>query len=433
MYRTSVFIIISLVFVLSFSPALAAKRTALVIGNGSYKSMPLNNPVNDADDMSRALKRLGFEVILIKNADKQRMMNAMRDFGRKLSGSEIGLFFYAGHGMQIKGTNYLIPVKSGIQEEAEVQFYAIDAGMVLAKMESAGNPLNLVILDACRDNPFKRSFRSSAKGLARMDVPDGSIIAYATKAGSVAEDGQGRNGTYTKALLNNMENPELDVRDMFNRVGLEVKNKTLGQQVPWTSNDPFPDYFLARGTATIDSPSTGSTAKGSMKIESEPIGAEIFIHGQSKGRAPIEIAGMAQGSYRIEARLSGYLTEQKKVSVNPGRKAVVTFYLDTAISKAKLFVTTSPLDCRVRILNINPVFYNGIELEKGRYKLEVSKSGYETKLQWVDINSSQGIDLYVELEKQAVLSKTIGKAVSGQTWTDPVMGMEFVRVDAGCF
>jgi formylglycine-generating enzyme required for sulfatase activity len=230
-----------------------------------------------------------------------------------------------------------------------------------------------------------------------------------------------------------MEKPGLDVQKMFNRTGLDVMKKTGDSQVPWLSTTPFPDYFLARGTTTIISPSSVSTAKGSLKIESEPIGAEIFIQGQFKGRAPIEISGMAQGSYSIEARLSGHSTEQKKVSINQGRKAVVTFYLDTVISKAKLFVTTSPLDCQVKILNINPVFYNGIELEKGKYKLSISKSGYETKIQWVDISSSQGIDLYVELEEKAASSQSPGTASPGQTWKDSVTGMEFVRVGAGCF
>ena len=139
------------------------------------------------------------------------------------------------------------------------------------------------------------------------------------------------------------------------------------------------------------------------------------------------------GNYSLEVRLSGHKTEHKKVSINPGRKAVVSFYLDPKISRARLFVTTSPLDCRIRILNINPVFHNGIELEKGKYKLEVSKQGYETKIQWVDIVSSQGIDLYVELEKNAVSSQSTGTADPGQTWTDPVTGMEFVWVEAGCY
>ncbi len=414
----------------NISVAYASNRTALVVGNSTYKSSPLHNPVNDASDIAKVLKSLGFDVILKKNADKQSMENAMRTFGRKLARSEIGLFYYAGHGMQLQGINYLIPVNNNIKEESEVRYFAVDAGFVLAKMEAAGNPLNIVILDACRDNPFKRSFRSSSKGLARMDAPDGTIIAYATKAGSVAEDGQGRNGTYTGALLNNISDPYLEVRDMFNKTGLEVKRKTSGQQIPWTSNDPFPDYYLAGGTATVVSPSDSNS--GMLKISSQPAGADIFIHGKFRGTAPLEINNIDSGSYTIKAMLKGYNSEDKKVMVNKERKVVVNFYLDQKVTKARLYVTTSPSNCRVRILNINPAFYSGIELAQGRYKLEISRQGYATKVQWVNINSNQGIDLYVELEKKAVLSPE-AKQIPGQIWREPVTGMEFVWVPKGCY
>jgi formylglycine-generating enzyme required for sulfatase activity len=181
-----------------------------------------------------------------------------------------------------RGLNYLIPVKSNIKEETEVSYFAVNAGFVLAKMEAADNPLNIVILDACRNNPFKRSFRSSSFGLARMDAPDGTIIAYATKAGSVAEDGRGtRNSPYTSALLSNISTPGLDIRDMFNTVGLEVKKKTNGDQIPWTSNDPFPDYYLAGGVPTVVSPSDRPPTKIQDKIQgqvwTEPITGMEFV------------------------------------------------------------------------------------------------------------------------------------------------------------
>jgi formylglycine-generating enzyme required for sulfatase activity len=440
MSKIKIFSVVMVVLFLSLSvsgisTAFASNRTALVIGNGKYQSSPLKNPVNDAIDIAKALKHLGFDVILKKNVDKQGMEDAMRIFGRKLANSKIGLFYYAGHGMQVKGINYLIPVKNNIKEESEVSYFAVNAGFVLAKMEAAGNPLNIVILDACRDNPFKRSFsRSSAvKGLASMDAPEGTIIAYATKAGDVAEDGQGRNGTYTSALLNNIANPALDVRDMFNKVGLEVKGKTSGSQIPWTSNDPFPDYYLAGGTETEDS-SSGSSNAGMLKINSNPPGADIFIHGKFRGTAPLEIKNIDPGSYTIKAVLSDYNAEVKKVKVNRGRKAVVDFYLDPAVSKARLYVTSKPSDCKIRILNIQPAFYNGIELDSGRiYRVEVSKKHYKTKVQNVEINSSQGIDLYVELEKLPDISGGAGTPGQGQTWREPVTGMEFVWVPQGCY
>lgn len=235
-----------LLFAADVPMAADRRRTALVIGNGTYRSTPLENSVNDATDMARVLTRIGFDVILKTDAGKKVMVEAFREFGRELSRSEIGLFYFAGHGMQIKGTNYLIPVHTSIREESEVEFEAVHIGRLLAKMERAGNPLNIVILDACRDNPFKRSFRAAQKGFAQMNAPPGTVIAYATSPGSVAADGDGRNGTYTEALLNNFQNPNLDVQKMFNQTGLDVMKKTNTKQVPWVSTTPFPDYFLAR-------------------------------------------------------------------------------------------------------------------------------------------------------------------------------------------
>jgi formylglycine-generating enzyme required for sulfatase activity len=240
------FSIILCVFLLLIPPALAAQKVALIIGNSQYKADPLPNPVNDAADMAGMLQKLGFEVILEKDADKNAMVGALRTFHKKLGASDIGLFYYAGHGMQISGNNYLIPVRHAIAEEFEVESEAIGANRILSAMESAGNPLNIVILDACRNNPFQ-SFRGAQKGLAEMRAPRGTIISYATSPGSLAEDGQGRNGTYTQALLKNFQVPGLDVQKMFNRTGLDVMENTGGRQMPWVSSTPLPDFYLAGG------------------------------------------------------------------------------------------------------------------------------------------------------------------------------------------
>ncbi|NQU63686.1 MAG: caspase family protein [SAR324 cluster bacterium] len=159
-------------------------RHALVIGNADYKIGRLFNTKNDANDVAAALQKLGFSVNLQINVNRSGMREAIRDFGDKLKKGGVGLFYYAGHGMQVKGVNYLIPVGSDLKAEDEVQDESIDAGSVLRKMDSAGNALNIVILDACRDNPFARSFRSTQKGLAQMDAPKGSLIVYATAPGS---------------------------------------------------------------------------------------------------------------------------------------------------------------------------------------------------------------------------------------------------------
>ena len=186
----------ALLFSLAAAPAMAAGRTALVIGNSAYPTAPLKNPVNDATDMAAALKRLGFDVTLLTDATMRQMEEAVRAFGLKLRGGGIGLFYFAGHGVQVAGENYLVPVNAAIQSEGDVKYGSLNAGLVLAKMEDAGNGPNVVILDACRNNPFARSFRSAEAGLARMDAPTGSLIAYATAPGHVASDGEGRNGVW---------------------------------------------------------------------------------------------------------------------------------------------------------------------------------------------------------------------------------------------
>jgi len=212
------------------------KRFALVIGNGSYKSSPLRNPTNDAHDMALVLKTLGFEVTHLENAEYRAMEKAIRKFGKQLRNGGAGLFYFAGHGVQVNGRNYLIPVDAEIETESDVKFEAVDAGRVLGKMEDAGNDLNIVILDACRDNPFSRSFRAINQGLARMDAPKGSLIAYATAPGSVAADGEGRNGIYTKYLIRYINTPGLTVEQVLKKVRVEVLKETNNKQIPWESS-----------------------------------------------------------------------------------------------------------------------------------------------------------------------------------------------------
>jgi len=246
LWRLTFSMIICVGLMLGFtSPVPAAKRTALVIGNGAYDSAPLKKPVNDAVDMAKTLRGLSFEVIEKTNASKRDMILAVDEFAMRLRDAEIGVFYFAGHGMQIHGRNYLIPVKAHVTSETDVQFEAMDAGRVLGKMQDAGNKLNIVILDACRDNPFTRSFRTETVGLAQMDAPKGSIIAYATAPGSVAADGEGRNGVYTKHLLKSLTTADLDVQDIFRDAGMGVMKETGDKQIPWTSSTPVPRYYLS--------------------------------------------------------------------------------------------------------------------------------------------------------------------------------------------
>ena len=245
------------VLVLLAAPAQAERRTALVIGNGNYSAGPLANPSNDARDMAGVLKRLGFDVTLVTDGTYQQMDSAVSQFGRKLRQGGLGLFYYAGHGIQVAGENYLVPVDAAIQTEGDVKFKCLNAGFVLAKMEDAGNGLNVVILDACRNNPFGRSFRSAERGLAKMDASDGSLIAFATGPGKTAEDGNGKNGTYTKFLLQNIATPGLSLNDMFMRVRQGVREETGKRQVPWEVSSLTGNVYLAGGAGAAQPGSSG--------------------------------------------------------------------------------------------------------------------------------------------------------------------------------
>jgi len=232
------------------TPAATERRTALVIGNSSYNTGSLRNPVNDADDMASALKRLGFDVILKKNATQQDMEDAIRDLGDRIKKGGVGLFFYAGHGVQISGKNFLLPVGAKIDRETDVKYRAMDADMVLDEMGNAGNPMNIVIFDACRDNPFGKSFRTASRGLAIISsAPRGTLVSYSTSPGNVAADGGGRNSLYTGSLMKHIMTPGLPIEEVFKNVRQDVVRQTGGKQIPWElSSLEGRFYFTPQGS-----------------------------------------------------------------------------------------------------------------------------------------------------------------------------------------
>lgn len=226
------------------------KRLALVIGNGTYShGGSLRNPVNDARSMKTKLEALGFKVLKYENSDQGTIKRAIDEFGRQLKNYEVGLFFYAGHGVQVSGANYLIPTDAKLEYEDEVEYDCVKADRVLAKMESAGTKTNLVILDACRNNPFERSWSRSGgggNGLAFMNAPQGSLIAYATAPGNTASDGVGSNGMYTEALLQEMSKPGLTILEMFQNVRAKVIKDSEGKQTPWESTSLTGNFYFKK-------------------------------------------------------------------------------------------------------------------------------------------------------------------------------------------
>lgn len=240
-------LILSILILFPFISYSQEKRLALVIGNGIYEyGGRLLNPENDSRAMANTLTFLGFDVMAYENIDQKSMLMAIDDFGLKLMKYDVGLFFYAGHGVQAKGYNYLIPVDAEIFTENDVEYNCVEVGRVLAKMEDAGSKTNIVILDACRDNPFERSWTRSTKGsgLASMNAPVGSIIAYATAPGNTASDGTGDNGLYTSALLKYMIEPGLKIEDIFKRVRTIVKEQSNETQIPWESTSLEGDFYF---------------------------------------------------------------------------------------------------------------------------------------------------------------------------------------------
>lgn len=239
------------------APAAGAQETriALVIGNGAYRDQPLNNPPSDARLIAATLKRLGFTVMGGKpgepliDADQKAMKRAIRGFGEQLerAGAEgIGLFFYAGHAVQAGGKNFLIPVGAAIDREADLEIEALSADSVLAQMNYARARVNLVILDACRNNPYRGRFRAATRGLVEMSAPRGSLIAYSTAPGEVAEDGAGTNSPYSAALAAAMAQADVPVELTFKRVRSAVMQATGERQVPWESSSLIGDFYFAR-------------------------------------------------------------------------------------------------------------------------------------------------------------------------------------------
>jgi hypothetical protein len=225
------------------------KRLALIIGNSRYQSNAvLKNPVNDARAMDSVLQTLGFTTLRYENLGLNELKKAIDHFGARLPEYDVGLFYYAGHGIQYKGHNYLIPVDADLHIAQQVEFDCVPADRVLAFMENSGTGVNLLILDACRNNPFESSWNRSVigSGLAFMNAPSGSLIAYATAPGSVASDGTQGNGLYTRSLLHHITVPNLTVEQVFKRVRAEIETITNKQQIPWESTSLKGDFYFNR-------------------------------------------------------------------------------------------------------------------------------------------------------------------------------------------
>src|SRR3984885_12199209 len=299
--------------ILSASSAAAEKRIALVVGNSAYQSIPrLDNPTNDALLVADTLGKLGFSLVgggAQVDLDKSRFDSVVQSFGNQLMGADVALFYYAGHGLQLRGTNYLVPVTANPTRETDVDFQMVDVALVLRQMEGAGTKLNLVILDACRNNPFAgRGLRASDGGLAQIRAPEGTLLSYATQPGNVALDGADGHSPYTRALVETMQKPGLDVLQTFNQVGLIVKRATGSSQQPWVSTSPIDGSFYfsggPAGQVATASPTTSvvpPTAGPAPILPSSPRTQSDFVFPDSESRVltPDDLRGLSKDDLRI--------------------------------------------------------------------------------------------------------------------------------------
>lgn len=263
MYRA---IFLALIILLSAnSLALAAKRIALVVGNNDYVSnAKLENPVNDALLVSESLRKIGFDVITVTNGTHRQMLDAVSDFGRSSTGSDISLFFYAGHGLEVAGRNWILPVNANIEVSSDLPATAVKVDDVLETMELSGARVRMVILDACRNNPLSRSLtRSAGRGLAKIDASAaGTMIVFAAAPGQVALDGTGRNSPFSLALASHITRDGLEVRQMLGRVRQEVMAATDDKQVPWVNEAIVGDFYFTGGAPDLGESKAGNAGSG---------------------------------------------------------------------------------------------------------------------------------------------------------------------------
>ena len=348
------------------TPMVAENRYALVIGNSEYEGIPsLNNPVNDAIDMQAALERLGFTVELLTNASQSQMESAVVRLGGRLGSSKqaVGLFYYAGHGIQSStGVNYLIPSRVSIPSEDFLSEKAVSTQAVLNTLNSAGNTLNLVILDACRDNPYGWA-RSGTRGLAVVgQQPAGSIVMYATGANSVAQDGTGRNGVFTGELLRQLETPGLEIGEVVRRTGAAVQQVTGGKQIPAVSNQFFRTFYLkpaATGSVqpspSVQAPSprfgTVIVATGSLSI-TVTSAATVSLLGQTvelPAGATLPINNVAVGEVTVAVRYADGKSENRSVWVEANRSSSLAFdYCPVPEKITEFWINASTFSSRTR-------------------------------------------------------------------------------------
>ncbi|MEX0305224.1 MAG: caspase domain-containing protein [Leisingera sp.] len=324
------------------SLAKAEERLALVIGNSAYGSVsPLDNPVRDARLIAETLEGLGFDVTLAADAKQIEMKRAIAQFGRKLRSAgedATGLFYYAGHGVQSFGSNYLLPVDAALADAADLDLMAVEAQSVLRQMASARNRTNIVILDACRNNPFETVADLNESGLAEMKAPTGTFLAYATAPGDVALDGEGQNSPFTEALAREIMLPGAPVEQVFKQVRRAVLEQSGGSQTPWDTSSLVSDFvFAAAAPEAVRSAAEMQEAQiwHSVQASRDAMQIMLFLRGYGEGRFADEARALL--AELMEEELSGSAAVAQAPAAGAGQAPVPEAQAVPADAEAAMF------------------------------------------------------------------------------------------------
>ncbi len=446
----------------------AEKRVALLIGNTDYPTAPLKNPANDARAMAQALREVGFDVVIEKlDATQREMDDAVEEFAKQITNKGVAFFFYAGHGVQVNSRNYLIPVDARISSEKDVKYKALDAQWVVDRMDEAGAELKIVILDACRNNPFTRSSRSSVQGLAAMDPADGTILTYATAPGSVASDGTGDHGLFTEKFLRHMKTPGLDVFGVFQRVGKDVRQASGNKQKPWLHTSYVGDFYFVSPKASPPAapprpalpvseasgvPSQGAvssvTAMGTLQVYCDQPGCVVTVDGKQAGKTvmgqwlqvstvakELEVVVSKEGfeevreqfvllpgpPHQIVAQLAGSKVPAATVATVGAPAATPVLRPLSELMKKAVVVIRSNVendDILIDGTSYGPTTNNGrrIELNAGPHTIEVRKEGgYTSWKKEVRLQPGEELPLFADVVKSAG-SRVQRPAVSGPAY-----------------
>lgn len=369
-------------------------RVALVLGNAAYRSSPaLPNAANDARAVRDVLARcLGFQVILAQDLGRDGIVQKVREFESRVVPGGVAVFFYAGHGVEQDGRNYLIPTVHRIRTRADIPVEAYPIDDIVKRMEArtGESGVNIVIVDACRDNPLPavagegRSF--GWRSLAPVETQSGTLVMHSTRSGAQALDqvpgSQSRNSPFTTALIGQIVRPDITLRDLPYEVTAEVRRLTDRLQEPWSSASYVPAIRLAAagGSVVSEQPRAGTR----LRVTSSPTGAEITVGGRNVGRAPVEVTDLPAGEVTVRAQLGGHEPAESRIELRAQTSHEVQLILNPNVRTGRLFVETDPKTATVRLDGGRP-YTPGMALPVGEYEIEVVAEGYVARRERVRV------------------------------------------------